>query len=116
MAAAYLTLDEVYEVGGLAGGKTPHVVALVCSLADKFVCGHQVLHLSVLHSSFPEAGWDGGLSSARVRRSHRFLGWRCAMMGGADITLFIHSGQLQQMLVLAGDVPQVRQGGVVGHY
>ena len=41
LAAAYFTLDEVYEVGGLAGGKTPHVIALPGSLAGKLVYGHQ---------------------------------------------------------------------------
>ena len=50
--------------------------------------------------TFSGAEWDGGLSSAWVRRSRRFLGRRYTMMGGADITLFIHSGQLQQMLHL----------------
>ena len=67
MAAAYLTLDEVYEVGSLAGGEATHVVALAGSLAGKFVCAisvGQVLDLGLLHGSFPGAGWDGGLCSA----------------------------------------------------
>ena len=49
----------------------------------------QVLHLDLPQGAFPGVAREGGVSSARTRRSRRLLGRRYAMRGGDGMALLI---------------------------